>query len=465
MQGAQSDPHRDEVSLPGNTLPDGTACIRGEDGAPLLINANVAAYLASLSPVRKFYRRRVGYGIARGIRKRFDIRLRGVTTPTTTAIPIIALNHWTDDDPTVLLAACLAVPSLVPLLRCSIHIMGEHTFQPGFMGAYVHKEPRWLSYLLFHTNISRFLKFSGGISVAYARTRLLTAHLHEILAHHGNVFLRDVFERSLDTYLPDAPQDIRVREGLKFRYRDALYEQRGFSIFKQPFADELWARHQKRISEFVNEVAQLADNGRVPLIAPQGLITRTGVPNHVRSGVFQLVHAMQERAEMVPVNITYDPMMPGRPCVYVTIGKIRELPRDTTKDEFNNLVRTAILGDAPITMSQLAAEALRALASRGECSTGVVTLREQLRARARELSAIGYALLPDPEDAAANERRFEQMIAYCKEKKFRVENDALHFDPAVILDEQIHRSGYARSWFYCYNELRARLAQSHGDFG
>jgi len=465
MQGAQSDPQRDEVSLPGNTLPDGTACIRGDDGAPLVVNAKVAAYLASLSRFRKFYRRRIGYGIARGIRKRFDICLRGETTPTTTAIPMIALNHWTDDDPGVLLAACLAVPSLVPLLRSSIHIMGEHTFQPGFMGGYVHKDPRWLSYLLFHTNIAPFLKFSGGISVAYARTRLLTAHLHEILAHHGNIALRDVFNGNVDDYLPGAPEGIRVRDALKFRYRDALYEQREFSIFKQPIADALWTRHQKRISDFVIDVARLADNGRVIQVAPQGLITRTGAPNHVRSGVYQLVHAMRERAEMVPVNITYDPMMPGRPCVYVTIGKIKELPRDTTKDEFNNLVRTAILGDGPITMSQLAAEAFRALASRGECSTGVVTLRERLFARARELSAIGYALLPDPVDAAEYERRFEQLIAYCKEKKFRVENDALHFDPEVILDEQIHRSGYARSWFYCYNELRARLAQSHGDFG
>ena len=446
-------------------MPDGAVCIRGEDGSSLPINAKVAAYLASLTWFRKFYRRRVGYGIARGIRKRFDIRLRGVTNPTTTAIPIIALNHWTDDDPSVLLAACLAVPSLVPLLRCSIYVMGEHTFQPGFMGAYVHKEPRWLSYLLFHTNISPFLKFSGGISVAYARTRMLTAHLHEILTYHGNIELRDVFEQTVDTYLPGAPEGIRVRDALRFRYRDALFEQREFSIFKQPFADELWTRHRQRIGEFIVEVARLADNGRVMQMAPQGLITRTGVPNHVRSGVFQLIHTMHERAEMVPVNITYDPMMPGRPCVYATIGNTKQLPRDTTKDEFNDLIRNAILGEARITVSQLAAEEFRALALRGEWRVGIAALKEQLRTRARELSDNGYAVIPDPADKSAFEIRFEKLLAYCKEKKFRVENDGVHFDPAVVLDEQIHRSGYARSWFYCYNELQARFTQPHGDFG
>lgn len=465
MQGAKSDPQRDTVPLSGNVLPEGVACVNGDDGSPLLVNSKVAAYLASLSPFRKFYRRQVGYGIARGIRKRFDIHLRGVTNPTTTAIPIIALNHWTDDDPTVLLAACLAVPSLVPLLRCSIHIMGEHTFQPGFMGGYVHKEPRWLSYLLFHTNIAPFLRFFGGISVAYARTRLLTAHLHEILTLHGNISLRDVFEKNVDTYLPGAPEGIRVRDALTFRYRDALYEQREFAIFKQPFADELWTRHRTRIAKFMDEVARLADNGRVMQVAPQGLITRNGVPNHVRSGVFQLIHAMHERAEMVPVNITYDPMMPGRPRVYATIGNTKQLPRNTAKEEFNDLVRNAILGDAPITMSQLAAEALRGLALRGESRVGIAQLREQLAGRARELRAGGYALIPDPTDAAAFGNRFDQLLSYCKEKKFRVENDALHFDPAVILDERIHRSGYARSWFYCYNELQARLTQPHGDFG
>ena len=465
MQGSQSDSQHDEVSLPGNAMPDGVTCIRGEDGSPQLINARVAAYLASLSWFRKFYRRRVGYGIARGIRKRFDIRLRGVTNPTTTAIPILALNHWTDDDPAVLLAACLAMPSLVPLLRCSIHIMGEHTFQPGFMGGYVHKEPHWLSYLLFQTNISPFLRFSGGISVAYARTRLLTAHLHEILAHHGNISLKEVFKESPETYLPGAPANIRIREALKFRYRDALYEQREFSIFREPLEAELWARHQARLRDFVTHVAALADKGRVMLIAPQGLITRTGVPNHVRSGLHQIVNTMHERAEIVPINITYDPMMPNRPEVHVTIGKPKELPRDMPRDEFVNLTRRAILGDAPITMSQLAAEALRAMALREESKVRVAALKEQLLMRSLALKGSGYTLIPDPNDAIAFDGRFAQLLAYCKEKKFRVENDTLHIDPAVILDEKIHRSGYARSWFYCYNEIQARLMQDHGDFG
>lgn len=465
MQGAQSDSQRDAVPLPGDAMPDGVTCIRGEDGAPLTVNTKVAAYLASLPRFRKFYRRRIGYGIARGIRKRFDIRLRGEANPTTTAIPILALNHWTDDDPAVLLAACLAVPSLVPLLRCSIHIMGEHTFQPGFMGGYVHKEPRWLSYLLFHTNITPFLKFSGGISVAYARTRLLTAHLHEILAHHGNIALREVFKESPEIYLPGAPEGIRIRDALKFRYRDALYEQRDFSIFQEPLEAELWARHQMRLQDFVGHVAALADQGRVMLIAPQGLITRTGVPNHVRSGLHQLVNAMREPAEIVPINITYDPMMPNRPEVHVTIGKPKEMPRDMPRDEFVNMTRRAILGDAPITMSQLAAEALRAMALRGESSARVAALKDRLLARSHTLKESGYTLIPDPNDAIAFDGRFAQLLAYCTEKKFRIENDTLHFDPAVILDERIHRSGYARSWFYCYNEFQARLVQDHGDFG
>jgi broad specificity phosphatase PhoE len=465
MQGSQSDSQRDAVSLPGNAMPEGVTRIRGEDGSPQLINAKVAAHLASLPWFRKFYRRRVGYGIARGIRKRFDVRLRGVTNPTATAIPIIALNHWTDDDPAVLLAACLAVQSLVPLLRCSIHLMGEHTFQPGFLGGYVHKEPRWLSYLLFHTNIAPFLRFSGGISVAYARTRLLTAHLHEILAHHGNLALSKVFKDDPANYLPGATEGIRIRDALKFRYRDALYEQREFSIFQEPLEAELWARHQTRLRDFVTHVAALADQGRVMLIAPQGLITRTGMPNHVRSGLHQLVNAMRERAEIVPINITYDPMMPNRPEVHVTIGKPKQLPREMPRDEFVNMTRRAILGDAPITMSQLAAETLRAMAMRGESNVRVVALKEQLLSRGLSLKESGYTLIPDPNDAIAFDGRFAQLLAYCKEKKFRVENDSLHFDPAVILDEKIHRSGYARSWFYCYNELQARLIQDHGDFG
>lgn len=465
MQGSQSDPQRDAIPLPGNVMPDGVTCIRGEDGSPLPVNAKVAAYLASLPRFRKFYRRQVGYGIARGIRKRFDIRLRGVANPTTTAIPIIAINHWTDDDPAVLLAACLAVPSLVPLLRCSIHIMGEHTFQPGFLGGYVRKEPRWLSYLLFHTNITPFLKFSGGISVAYAHTRLLTAHLHEILAHHGNIALKEVFKESPAEYLPGAPKGIRVRDALKFRYRDALYKQREFSIFRETFETELWARHQQRIRDFVSHVAALADNGRVMLIAPQGLITRTGVPNHVRSGLHQLVNAMRDRAEIVPINITYDPMMPNRPEVHVTIGKPKELPRNTPKDEFVNMTRRAILGEAPITMSQLAAEALREVALRGESSVRVAALKEQLLTRGLIWKKLAYTLIPDPNNSAAFDGRFAQLLAYCKEKKFRVENESLYFDPAVILDERIHRGGYARSWFYCYNELQARLATPLADFG
>ncbi|MCC6154943.1 MAG: hypothetical protein IT367_14345, partial [Candidatus Hydrogenedentes bacterium] len=68
-------------------------------------------------------------------------------------------------------------------------------------------------------------------------------------------------------------------------------------------------------------------------------------------------------------------------------------------------------------------------------------------------------------NSAAFDGRFAQLLAYCKEKKFRVENESLYFDPAVILDERIHRGGYARSWFYCYNELQARLATPLADFG
>ncbi|NUM52595.1 MAG: hypothetical protein HUU46_03025 [Candidatus Hydrogenedentes bacterium] len=436
-----------------------------ESNTAVPLNPVVADYLASIPSWKLAYRRFIGYRLAAGIRKRFDIRLRGVSAPSTSAIPIIAVNHLTDDDPVVILAACLAIPGMIPILRTCVHVMGEHVFQPGFLGAYVVKQPSWLSYLLFQTRIAPFMPWIGGHPVVHARTRLLIAHLYDVLRHHGNVPLRDVLGGDIGSYLPGAEANARIRSVLTFRHRNALYQSHEFSILRQPYLEKAWGRHRERIRLFVETFATFADSGRPVFIAPQGIITRDGTPAGVRSGVFQIVNAMKRDAELIPMNITYDPMRAGRALAYVTFGRTVAAERGGPKDAFNARIEHLIHCDAPVPVSQIAAEALRALAMRSESAIGVQAFRDALTHRARELAGDGYSVVPDPGDAPEWKERLDGLFQYFRKSGFTISEGNLRFDPAIILDDSIQKSGYARRWTYCYNELQARLEHRHGDFG
>lgn len=428
-------------------------------------NPLVAAHMASLPKWRVALRRAVGARIAADARKKFDVRTRGMTEIDSSAVPIIAINHKTDDDPVVLLAGTFMVPALVPLFRCGAHALGAHVFQPGFLGGYVVKEPRWLSKILFHVNIGGVIRRLGAHPVEHARERYLRSHFDDVLALRGNLPLKDVLVGDVERFLPGSRPDARIRSVIRFRYRDALFRAYDFDILKPPLDELLWQHQQERIRTCVTTLARLADAGSVVVTAPEGMFTRDGTPERMRSGVYQIVNAMKEEAALVPINITYDPMGPDRRLAYFTVGNTVRLRRGVPREEFNAAISNALYRDAPVPLSQIAAETVRSIVLDGQLSVSPDTLRARMVERARELVRDGYAVLPDPEHQTQFDEGFDRFVAYCRKSGFPLREGVLQFDRDIVLDENIRKNGYARTWWYCFNELRARLAQPHGAFG
>lgn len=427
--------------------------------------SDVAKYLLPFQPWWGEWLRIFTDGPVRnGARKKFDIIVRGGETIDVRGSLIIVLNHKSDDDGVVALEAFTRAEGLRSYLSRIAFVSGEHVFEPGFLGGYLVRRPRWLSCILFQFTIGRFMTAMRAYPIVHARSRFLISHLYDVLAIKGNLALGEVFRDSPDRYLHGAKPMNTIRSVLGFRYRDDLYTTYDFPIFRPPLDDLLWQRQQERITSTIALFADLLDAGQAVMIAPEGVLSREGKPGRIRSGLSQIVATSRGEVTLVPVVLTYDPMMCGKVNAFVTVGEPMYGAKALSKEELNAEIAKRFDCLSPFTFSQIAAHILRKTAAEGRNEIDVNVYKQQILESARQLASQGRDVTPELLDGTRFENRWTKFEAYCKRTKgIAFAGSRFRFDPVDVCDDRIRENGFASRWTCCDNEFRTRISDDAKD--
>ena len=347
----------------------------------------------------------------------------------------------------------------------TVVVSGEHVFQPGFLAGYLVRRPRWLSFLLYHVRVDGILKAMGWHPMPQGRRRYLVSHLIDILESHGNPPLSEVFVDSPEDRVAGARPGARIRDVLKWKYRDDLFRLCEFSIFEPRIAESLLQRHKDRIAASLSLFTETLNNGGTLFLAPNGGLSSDGRMGPFKSGLSQIVEGATRKVVLVPGNITYDLMSTGRMAAFVTRGAhlrgVEAWPRERLEEE----VRRAILAATTVTLGHLASRALRERALLGDQEAEEKVLKAEVRDQAHKMAREGFIV----DDRLLKPRSFDQRwrrFLACGKRKglFLGINGVLHFDPECVLSESVSKKGRVKPWVFCANELEA-LVEAHGSNG
>jgi hypothetical protein len=214
----------------------------------------------------------------------------------------------------------------------------DDMFVPGFFAGFPSELPSRARRLLFGLDVSRYLL---GIGV-YPITSASVARVGEILR-------ASPYARLADALPPDLADTLRVRSDelglppleragdfLRGEYADLLWRQ----VTRQdvPGPDGFWDR---RATQAAADFRRLVDAGRrQPLVVfPEGRPSPDGEIGPLRRGLSALVRRVQP-GSLFPVSLAYDPLVPGRTRVLVTLGPPRETPTDAVEESVLALMRT-----------------------------------------------------------------------------------------------------------------------------
>lgn len=385
----------------------------------------------------------------------FDVQVRGLEHFSNAPGTIVISNHKTDFD-IVLLAPTLyrAGRGRGPVVNLAF-VAAERMFLPGYFATELVRWPAALSRLLFSVNLSAVLQGLRAYPIPQASRRKLSAHLREVLARAGNLPLEEVLHRP-EAFFPEAPAGARIRDVLRWRYREALWQDVDFAAFRRPQEKALRQRHLEEILACLGRFAAILEEGDPLFFAPEGDLSRDGTFREVKAGLPRLLRAVSRPVRLLPVNFTYDFMTVDRVRVFLTFGPELQGAAAWSRARFEGEIKRRILSLSTVTLGQLACHRLLARAEVGQEALELASFRRELAERARALQAAGWTVDPRLLSPRSFERRWRTFLNYCEQEGLvRVEGPRLVFDPDALLDERIPAHGRVPDWRYSANEFEA----------
>jgi 1-acyl-sn-glycerol-3-phosphate acyltransferase len=214
----------------------------------------------------------------------------------------------------------------------------DDMFVPGFFAGFPKDLPPKARRLLYGLEVARYLL---GIGV-YPISSATVARVGEVLSARPETPLTEALPGHLADPLRVRSDELglppleRAGDALRGEYADLLWRQVTRQEVLGP--DGFWDRRARQATADFRRLVEVAR--RRPLVVfPEGRPSPDGAIGPLRRGLAALVRRVQPRW-LFPISLAYDPLVPGRTRVVVTLGPPRATPTDAVEESVLELMRT-----------------------------------------------------------------------------------------------------------------------------
>jgi hypothetical protein len=214
----------------------------------------------------------------------------------------------------------------------------DDMFVPGFFAGFPKDLPLRARRLLYGLDVARHLL---GIGV-YPISSATVARVGEVLSAGPEAPLSDALPADLADPLRVRSDELglpplgRARDALRGEYADLLWHQ----VTRQevPGPDGFWDRRARQATTDFRRLVEVARR-RALVVFPEGRPSPDGAIGPLRRGLSALVRRVQP-SRLLPISLAYDPLVPGRTRVIVTLGPPKATPTDAVEEFVLELLRT-----------------------------------------------------------------------------------------------------------------------------
>ena len=403
----------------------------------------------------------IGLFFRLGIRPLFELRVNGLENYSKTPSSLVVANHKRDLD-SVLIATILYFDEGFLNPSKPVSFMGdENLFQPGFLGNWI-KGPKILKKALQPISLNYILQKLN----AYPIGKL---DFHSVPVHEA---LRIIKENDDDHKL----KDIIKEDALESLFGDSSFGDTGMTIseffdsegyprkkidsrnFKSDFRKAVKKTKLGAVKEQLNRFVQVLNEGAILYITPEGTLSKNGMLGPLKDSLLILIDEADPDIVVVPTNITYDFMKPGKTRIFVHLGEEITGLEELNRKERSQKLRRAILRLTTINLSQLASYRLLEAEEAGRTRVEPDELLDRINEDLDKFSRNGFNLDDQLSDPEGVEERWISFIEYCEDRNVleRRDDGRLYLASDLGYDRSEIPRGYRRDPVkYCANEIRS----------
>lgn len=224
----------------------------------------------------------------------------------------------------------------------------DDMFLPGFFAGFPPELPPLARKLLFRLDVGRWLPVVQVFPIRSASV----ARLGEVLRQRGEEPLPadelGPFARRAAALGLEAP--VRASDALRAEYADLLWRAVTPRDRVSAGLDGFWSARAAQAAADFRRLVDIVRVGGTLLVFPEGRPSPDGEIGPIQRGLSALVRRGRPSA-FLPVALAYDPLVRGRPRVFVSIGEFTEPPGGNAEAAALELLRRTM----PLTAGQIAA--------------------------------------------------------------------------------------------------------------
>lgn len=347
---------------------------------------------------------------------RFKVEVRGLENFTRTPATLVLFNHLRDSDPTIIENALFGGCDLLARKRTVGNYMArDDMFRTGFLARYMPDLPWPARKLLSHLDLRPAFRVLHMYPIRRVTEFSLWEALQDVLAVLGNIpiekALREDVCKEFEQLAPAGRRSLHVRDVIGDRYRHLLVRTNGFHKLTRECFAAIKPYEEAVIESQLEQFASLLEDGAILQMAPEGTISMGGRFGRIREGLQDLITRTRRPVRVLPVGISYDFLIPGRPRAFVGIGPELTGLSHLTPAELSEQVSRAILAQNTITASHLASELYLLV----EADRGALTRQKLMRYVASEAvqwARAGVGVDPRLLEAGALSRQVAEVLRY-----------------------------------------------------
>ena len=271
----------------------------------------------------------------------------------------------------------------------------DDMFLPGFFAGFPPELPLRARRVLYKVGVARWLP---AVNVFPIRSATV-ARVGEVLAARRGEALDDLLAEGRVSDLRERaarcglPRPARAEDVLRGEYADLLWQP--ISPGDGGGLEDFWAGRAAQAAGDFRTLVQIARDGNVLVVFPEGRPSPDGEIGPIRPGIGALVRRGRPTA-IRPLAIAYDPLVRGRPRVHLALGDPVEPPKDDVEGALLALLRLTM----PLTCGQFVSTKLE-----GDLADAVALAREE-----------GRPVEPDVRTSAGRRRRLAEALAIAPRK-------------------------------------------------
>ncbi len=348
-------------------------------------------------------------------RRVYRIEARGLENFTHAPSTLVVANHRRDADGPVICSVLLQRRGLKLRGVVPSFVAREDLFRRGFLADYLENWPATVRLLLARLDLSAFLRFMQAFPMRRVPERTLGEVLEAVLQQFGDLPLDEVLKPSwVEAFRGQAPAgdaSVGIKEALARRYRPLLRTRRGLARLTLRRFQALKPSERAAIDSQLEFFVGLLERGGNVQLEPEGVVSVDGHFSRLRAALYQLINRSRVPVRVLPVGLTYDFMMPGRPKVFVNVGPEMTDLQGISRRETDSRVAAAIAAQWTVTASHLASRLLMTARDRGASVTSD-ELITYVGVEARRCAAAGVIVDPLLLDLRTCRKRIRGYLAY-----------------------------------------------------